>query len=106
TPTQAGHVYQYKHLRDAGGSCGPDAVMTGDYLQTPLGLGAERKALKSLVARNGLRQALEHSLGHRAGVDILLAQGRGVNLPEFQAVAEFQNSLRLDYGGLGRQTLG
>ena len=74
------------------------AMMPGDDLQTPFRLGAERQAFKALVAGDGLREPLEHGLGHRAGVDILLPQGRGVNLPEFQAVAEFQNSLWLDYG--------
>src|SRR5438552_4084987 len=77
-------------------------MVARDDLEAPLRLGAQRKALKSLVARNSLGQALEHGLGHRAGVDILLAQGRGVNFPEFQAVAEFQNSQGLDYGRRAR----
>src|SRR5438552_3849042 len=73
-------------------------MVARDDLEAPLRLGAQRQALQALVAGDGLRQALEHRLGHGAGVDILLAQGRGVSLPEFQAVAEFENSLGPDYG--------
>ena len=95
---EARHVHQHEHFRDAGGSGGPDAMMTRDYFQPSFRLGAQRQALKALVTRDGLGQPLKHRLGHRAGVHILLAQSRGVNLPKLQAVAEFQDSLGLDYG--------
>src|ERR1035438_5353117 len=95
---EVGNIDQHKHFGDVSGSGSPDAVVTSDYFQPSFRFGAERQAFQTLVPRYGLRQPLKHGLGHRAGVDILLAQRRGVNLPEFQSVAEFQNSLGLDYG--------
>src|ERR1051326_8881655 len=72
--------------------------MPGDDLQSLLRPGTQGQALQAFVASNGLGEPLEHGLGHRAGVDVLLPQNRRVNLPELQAVAEFQNPLGLDYG--------
>src|SRR6266568_6676329 len=70
--------------------------MPGDNLQATFRLGAQRQALQALVPCDSLSQSFEHGLWHRTRVHVLLAQCRGWDLPEFQAVPELENLLRLN----------
>ena len=80
-------------------------MVARDDLEVALRLSAQRQALQAFVAGDGLRQPFEHGLGHRAGVDILLAQGRGVNLPEFPSRCQVREPSGARLGPLGVRSL-